>query len=224
MISCVIPGFCSRKREEHTRGFSNVQGFQVSMRIILGRRPHQQDALGIGHKDASIYVIACDGASVTNAENKASRVAAMLFMRFCGKQKARLLSNMTCSMFQSIDDQVLRLRSPSSHLYRAGTTAVAIGVYADSLTWVAVGDSNPYFIAKLLPVSFQDFTFEIQSALPRCFDRIKFPAFCKVNDVLPGAVQYLRSFRCVDDSVCGKVPEVFHRQRNALADLVEHRI
>ena len=38
-----------------------------------------------------------------------------------------------------------------------------------------------------LPVSFQDFTFEIQRALFRCFDWMKLPAFCKVNDVLPGA-------------------------------------
>ena len=30
-----------------------------------------------------------------------------------------------------------------------------------------------------LPVSFQDFTFEIQRALFRCFDRMKLPAFCK---------------------------------------------
>ena len=75
-----------------------------------------------------------------------------------------------------------------------------------------------------LPVSFQDFTFEIQRALLRCFDWMQLPAFCKVNDVLPGATQYLRRFRCVDDSVRGKVPEVFHRQRNTFANSVEHRV
>ena len=49
-------------------------------------------------------------------------------------------------------------------------------------------------------------------------------AFCQVNDVLPGAAQDLRRFRCVDDSVGGKVPEISRRQRNTFADPVEHRI
>ena len=75
-----------------------------------------------------------------------------------------------------------------------------------------------------LPVSFQDFTFEIQRALFRCFDRMKLPAFCKVNDILPGAAQYLRRLRCIDNSVRGKVPEILNSQRNAFADPVEHRI
>ena len=48
--------------------------------------------------------------------------------------------------------------------------------------------------------------------------------FRQVNDVLPGAAQDLRRFRCVDDSVGGKVPEISRRQRNAFADPVEHRI
>ena len=48
--------------------------------------------------------------------------------------------------------------------------------------------------------------------------------FRQVDDVLPGAAQDLRRFRCVDNSVCGKVPEVVHSQRNAFADPVEHRI
>ena len=68
-----------------------------------------------------------------------------------------------------------------------------------------------------LPVSFQDFTFEIQRALFRCFDRMKLPAFCKVNDILPGAAQYLRRLRCIDNSVRGKVPEILNSQRNAFA-------
>lgn len=38
--------------------------------------------------------------------------------------------------------------------------------------------------AFLLPVSFQDFTFEIQRALLRCFDWMKLPAFRQVNDNL----------------------------------------
>ena len=49
-------------------------------------------------------------------------------------------------------------------------------------------------------------------------------AFCQVNDVLPGAAQYLCYFRCVDDSMGGKVPEISRRQRNTFADPVEHRI
>ena len=39
----------------------------------------------------------------------------------------------------------------------------------------------------LLPISFQDLTFEIQCALFRRFNRMKLPALCKVNDILPGA-------------------------------------
>ena len=53
---------------------------------------------------------------------------------------------------------------------------------------------------------------------------MEFPALCQVDDVLPGAAQYLCCFRCVDDSVRGKVPEILHSQRNAFADPVEHRI
>ena len=49
-------------------------------------------------------------------------------------------------------------------------------------------------------------------------------AFCQVDDILPGAAQDLRRFRCVDDSVGGKVPEVFHCQRNTFANSIEHRI
>ena len=53
---------------------------------------------------------------------------------------------------------------------------------------------------------------------------MEFSALCQVNDVLPGAAQDLRRFRCVDDSVGGKVPEISRRQRNTFADPVEHRI
>ena len=75
-----------------------------------------------------------------------------------------------------------------------------------------------------LPVSFQDFTFEIQRALLRCFDWMKLPAFRQVNDILPRAAQYLRRLRCIDNSVRGKVPEILNSQWNAFADPVEHRI
>lgn len=75
-----------------------------------------------------------------------------------------------------------------------------------------------------LPVSFQDFTFEIQRALFRCFDWMQLPAFRQVNDILPGAAQYLRRLRCIDNSVRGKVPEILNSQRNAFAYPVEHRI
>ena len=75
-----------------------------------------------------------------------------------------------------------------------------------------------------LPISFQYLTFEIQRALFRGFYRMEFPALCQVNDVLPGAAQDLRRFRCVDDSVGGKVSEISRRQRNTFADPVEHRI
>ena len=53
---------------------------------------------------------------------------------------------------------------------------------------------------------------------------MKLSAFCQVNDVLPGAAQDIRRFRCVDDSVGGKVPEISRRQRNTFADPVEHRV
>ena len=49
-------------------------------------------------------------------------------------------------------------------------------------------------------------------------------ALCQVDDILPGATQYLCRFRYVDDSVCGKVPEISSRQRDAFPDPVEHRI
>lgn len=75
-----------------------------------------------------------------------------------------------------------------------------------------------------LPVSFQDFAFEIQRALLRCFDWMQLPAFRQVNDILPGAAQYLRRLRCIDNSVRGKVPEILNSQRNAFAYPVEHRI
>ena len=48
--------------------------------------------------------------------------------------------------------------------------------------------------------------------------------FRQVNDVLPGAAQDLRRFRCVDDSVGGKVSEISRRQRNTFANSIEHRI
>ena len=75
-----------------------------------------------------------------------------------------------------------------------------------------------------LPVSFQDFAFEIQRALLRCFDWMQLPAFCKVNDVLPGAAQDIRRFCRIDDSMGGKVPKISRRQRNAFPNPVEHRI
>lgn len=50
---------------------------------------------------------------------------------------------------------------------------------------------------------------------------MKLSTFRQVDDVLPGAAQDLRRFRCVDDSVGGKVPEISRRQRNAFADPVE---
>ena len=75
-----------------------------------------------------------------------------------------------------------------------------------------------------LPIPFQDLAFEIQRTLFRCFDRVELSAFCQVDDILPGAAQDLRRFRCVDDSVGGKVPEVFHCQRNTFANSIEHRI
>ena len=76
----------------------------------------------------------------------------------------------------------------------------------------------------LLPIPFQNLTFEIQRALFRGFDRVEFSALCQVDDVLPGTAQDLRRFRCVDDSMGGKVPEISRRQRNTFADPVEHRI
>ena len=76
----------------------------------------------------------------------------------------------------------------------------------------------------LLPIPFQNLTFEIQRTLFRCFDRVELSALCQVDDILPGAAQDLRRFRCVDDSVGGKVPEISRRQRNTFADPVEHRI
>ena len=79
-------------------------------------------------------------------------------------------------------------------------------------------------LTYLLPIPFQDLAFEIQRTLFRCFDRMELSAFCQVDDILPGAAQDLRRFRCVDDSVGGKVPEVFHCQRNTFANSIEHRI
>ena len=76
----------------------------------------------------------------------------------------------------------------------------------------------------LLPVPFQDLTFEVQRTLFRRLDRVELSALCQVDDILPGAAQDLRRFRCVDDSVGGKVPEVFHCQRNTFANSIEHRI
>ena len=76
----------------------------------------------------------------------------------------------------------------------------------------------------LLPIPFQDLTFEVQRTLFRGFDRMELSSFRQVDDVLPGAAQDLRRFRCVDDSVGGKVPEISRRQRNTFADSVEHRI
>ena len=76
----------------------------------------------------------------------------------------------------------------------------------------------------LLPIPFQDLAFEIQRTLFRGFDRMELSSFRQVDDVLPGAAQDLRRFRCVDDSVGGKVPEVFHCQRNTFANSIEHRI
>ena len=76
----------------------------------------------------------------------------------------------------------------------------------------------------LLPIPFQDLTFEIQRTLFRRFDRMKLSTFRQVDDVLPGAAQDLRRFRYVDDSVGGKVSEISRRQRNTFADPVEHRI
>ena len=76
----------------------------------------------------------------------------------------------------------------------------------------------------LLPVPFQDLTFEIQRTLFRRFDRMKLSTFRQVNDILPGAAQDLCRFRCVDDSVCGKVPEISSRQRDAFPNPIEHRI
>ena len=75
-----------------------------------------------------------------------------------------------------------------------------------------------------LPIPFQDLAFEIQRTLFRGFDRMEFSSFRQVDDVLPGAAQDLRRFRCVDDSVGSKVPEISRRQRNTFADPVEHRI
>ena len=80
------------------------------------------------------------------------------------------------------------------------------------------------YIFYSLPVSFQDLAFEIQRTLFRGFDRMELSALCQVDDVLPGAAQDLRRFRCVDDSVGGKVPEISRRQRNTFADPVERRI
>ena len=77
--------------------------------------------------------------------------------------------------------------------------------------------------ACLLPIPFQNLTFEIQRTLFRRFDWMKLSAFRQVDDILPGAAQDFRRFRRVDDSVGGKVPEVLHCQRNAFADPVEHR-
>ena len=67
------------------------------------------------------------------------------------------------------------------------------------------------YIFYSLPVSFQDLAFEIQRTLFRGFDRMELSALCQVDDVLPGAAQDLRRFRCVDDSVGGKVPEISSR-------------
>ena len=53
---------------------------------------------------------------------------------------------------------------------------------------------------------------------------MKLSAFCQVDDILPGAAQDLRRFRCVDDSVGGKVSEISRRQRNTFANPVEHCI
>ena len=39
----------------------------------------------------------------------------------------------------------------------------------------------------LLPIPFQDLTFEVQRTLFRRFDRMKLSALCQVDDILPGA-------------------------------------
>lgn len=80
------------------------------------------------------------------------------------------------------------------------------------------------YSSYLLPIPFQDLTFEVQRTLFRGFDRMELSAFRQVNDVLPGAAQDLRRFHYVDDSVGGKVSEISRRQRNTFADPVEHRI
>ena len=79
-------------------------------------------------------------------------------------------------------------------------------------------------MACSLPIPFQDLAFEIQRTLFRGFDRMELSSFRQVDDVLPGAAQDLRRFRCVDDSVGSKVPEISRRQRNTFADPVEHRV
>ena len=75
-----------------------------------------------------------------------------------------------------------------------------------------------------LPISFQDPTFEMYPTLFQCFDRMELSPLCQVNDILLGVTLYLRRFRRINDSVCGKVPKVLHCQRNTFANPVEYRI
>lgn len=53
---------------------------------------------------------------------------------------------------------------------------------------------------------------------------MKLSTFRQVDDVLPGAAQDIRRFRCIDDSMGGKVPKISRRQRNTFTNPVEHRI
>ena len=79
---------------------------------------------------------------------------------------------------------------------------------------------EPYLVYSSLPVSLQEFAFEIQGILSGRLDRMKLSGLRQIIDVLSAAVQDFRGFRYVHDPMHDEALKVRNGQRNLFPDTI----
>jgi len=122
----------------------NKDGIQVAALHNIGKRPYQEDSLGVGVLSDGVLAVVADGMGGLSGGDRVSQKIVHTMLEYAQKLQPVHMDGALEAMVNGVNQEVNQMLGPEG-IYKSGSTLLSVLVRRNRFHWITVGDSRIYY-------------------------------------------------------------------------------